>query len=282
MRVQVGDTKLFFDVEGAKLVTDGPSMRERPTVVLLHGGPGFDHSNFKPAFGQLAEVAQLVYVDHRGNGRSDRGDPSRWTLDVWADDVKGLCDALEIERPIVLGWSFGGFVAQAYAIRHPGHASKLILQSTAARMDIDRVVEAFRARGGEEAALAAKAFWTEHSDEAMAGYMLHCLPCYSPAPLDMEEMTRCVLNPELLAGPFPGEMEMDLRAGLGTVTCPTLVLAGALDPITPLGAAEEIAAALTSADVRFEVFDQSGHFIHQTEGERFFDVVRQFVTAPLP
>src|SRR5438874_9665519 len=110
MRVPVNGTHLYVDVEGPGLVVDGPAMRERPTVVLLHGGPGFDHSLFKPAYSQLADVAQVVYYDHRGNGRSDHGDPAEWNLDVWADDLHGLCEALGIERPIVLGWSFGGFV----------------------------------------------------------------------------------------------------------------------------------------------------------------------------
>ena len=76
MRVQVGDVRLFFDVEGAKLRPDGATMREVPTVLLLHGGPGFDHSNYKPDFSRLAEIAQVVYLDHRGNGRSDHGDPA--------------------------------------------------------------------------------------------------------------------------------------------------------------------------------------------------------------
>lgn len=278
MRVKVGDTTLFFDVEGAKFVPDGPGMRERPTVLLLHGGPGFDHSNFMPAFGQLADVAQLVYVDHRGNGRSDRSDPSTWRLETWADDVRGLCDVLEIEKPIVLGWSFGGFVAQAYGARHPDHPAKLIFQSTAPRMDLDNVVAAFRTVGGEEAALAAKDFWTNPTDEAQMAYMQHCLPAYSPSPLDMAQMTRCELNLELLKG-FEGEMEMDLRPGLANVTCPTLVLAGTLDPITPIPAAEEIVAALTSTTPRYEVFERSGHFIADTEPERFFTVLREFITA---
>jgi pimeloyl-ACP methyl ester carboxylesterase len=278
VRVKVADTTLFFDVEGAKFVPDGPGMRERPTVLLLHGGPGFDHSNFMPAFGQLADVAQLVYVDHRGNGRSDRGDPATWRLETWADDVPALCEVLEIEKPIVLGWSFGGFVAQAYAARHPDHPSKLIFQSTAPRMDIDRVVEAFRSVGGEEAALAAKDFWTNPTDEAQMAYLQLCIPCYSPAPLDMASMTRCVLNPELLKG-FEGELEMDLRPGLATVTCPTLVVAGRVDPITPPSAAEEIVAALTATTPQYELFEQSGHFIADTEPDRFFRVLREFITA---
>src|SRR5208282_953134 len=71
MRIDIGGMRMFFDVEGAKLRPDGPQMREVPTVVLLHGGPGGDHSAFKPHYGKLADLAQVVYIDHRGHGRSD-------------------------------------------------------------------------------------------------------------------------------------------------------------------------------------------------------------------
>ena len=81
MRIDIGGCRLFFDVEGAKLRPDGPRMREVPTVLLLHGGPGSDHSIFKPAYSQLANIVQVVYFDHRGDGRSDgRNDPERWRL----------------------------------------------------------------------------------------------------------------------------------------------------------------------------------------------------------
>jgi pimeloyl-ACP methyl ester carboxylesterase len=61
MRVQIGDVRLFFDVDGTKLRPEGSLMREVPTLLLLHGGPGFDHSGFKPDFAQLADLAQVVY-----------------------------------------------------------------------------------------------------------------------------------------------------------------------------------------------------------------------------
>jgi pimeloyl-ACP methyl ester carboxylesterase len=75
MRVSVDGTSLWFDVDGPALVPDGPAMRERPTVVLLHGGPGsFDHTYFKPEFARLTEVAQVVYLDLYGHGRSLQGE----------------------------------------------------------------------------------------------------------------------------------------------------------------------------------------------------------------
>ena len=105
-------------------------MRDRPTVVLVHGGPGgYDHSYFKPDFGRLTTVAQVVYLDLRDHGRSARHDPA-WTFEACADDVRAFCDAVGIARPIVLGHSMGGFIAMLYGARHPGHAGGLVLQST--------------------------------------------------------------------------------------------------------------------------------------------------------
>jgi proline iminopeptidase len=145
------DTRLFVDIEGPALVPDGAVMRERPTLLLLHGGPGYDHSGFKPAFSRLADIAQIVYYDHRGHGRSDRRPREEWTLDTFADDVVRLCDALGIVRPIVLGQSFGGFVAQRYIERHPAHASKVILSSTSPHLGLERKLAMFERLGGRPA-----------------------------------------------------------------------------------------------------------------------------------
>lgn len=169
MWVRVNGVLLFFDVEGAGLVPDGPRMREKPTVVLLHGGPGFDHSLYKPAFSALADIAQIVFLDHRGNGRSDGGPPESWTLAQWGDDVRAFCDTLGIARPIVYGASFGWTVALAYATRHPAHPAALILVSTeaAAGTHRDRQVALFERFGGPEVcALARRRFIDGHTDAA--------------------------------------------------------------------------------------------------------------------
>jgi proline iminopeptidase len=90
-------------------------MRERPVVICLHGGPGFDHNTLRDALSPLDDVAQLVFVDQRGNGRSHHSTSDRWNLDTWVDDIPAFCEALELHRPILLGQSFGGFVALGVA-----------------------------------------------------------------------------------------------------------------------------------------------------------------------
>ena len=132
MKILVNGVHLYFDVEGAGLRARGRHMEQLPTLLLLHGGPGVDHSVHKPAFSALTDVAQLVYLDHRGNGRSDRADEDSWNLAQWADDVHVFCQALQIDKPIVCGTSFGGMVAMEYATRHPAHPGALVLASTSA------------------------------------------------------------------------------------------------------------------------------------------------------
>jgi proline iminopeptidase len=282
MRIKIGDSRLFFDIDGAKLRPDGPRMREVPTLLLLHGGPGFDHSSYKPDLAPLADVAQLVYLDHRSQGRSDRTLPDRWTLDEWAADVKEFCDALEIERPTVMGNSFGGFVAMAYAIRHPSHPAKLILSSTAARQRLDRALAAFERLGGARAREVADNFWNHPSEEARAEYLRVCLPLYNRRKIlsDADAMSRTVFNLELMDHFIGGEMRtFNLLAGLDRIQCPTLIMAGEDDPILPVEDSEDIAKAIPSHLVRFERFANAGHGVFRDAPERALQIIRDFITS---
>ena len=203
MRVVVNGVRLFFDVEGAGLVPDRAAMREKPTLLLLHGGPGFDHSLYKPAFSMLADIAQVVYLDHRGNGRSDPGPKEHWTLAQWADDVRAFCDALEIAHPVVYGASFGGTVALAYATRHPDHPAKLIAVSAEAAGDthLDRRVALFERFGGPEVGALARLRFLDgrgHADPAsVEAWLRLAFPLYTRTPRDPDAAHRAVRHPEV-------------------------------------------------------------------------------------
>lgn len=271
--------RLFVDVEGAGLVPDGAQMREKPTLLLLHGGPGFDHAGFKPLFSQLADVAQVVYVDHRGHGRSSRRPPEEWTLDTFADDVVRLCDALGIAKPIVLGQSFGGFVAQRYLARHPAHPGKVILSSTTHHMGLARKLEVFARLGGEPARAAAEAFWRQPCAATWADYEVHCRPLYNTTPpADPLAQERGLFTPEILFASASGEQQtMQLLPGLARVQCPVLVLAGTEDPVTPLADAQEIAAAIPAPWGRLVCVDGAGHGTWRDRPEEAMRVLRAFV-----
>src|SRR5213593_4601623 len=269
MRVLVNGVRLFFDVEGASLVPDGSSMREKPTVVLLHGGPGLDHSIYKPAFSSLADIAQVIFLDHRGNGRSEPGPQESWTLAQWGDDVRAFCDVLGIARPIVYGASFGGTVALAYTTRHPAHPAKLILVSTEAAGDahLDRRVALFESQG--------------HTDLAsVEAWLRLAFPLYTRTPRDPDVARRAVRRPEVtqwFTRPGGEGHTFNLFPDLSRVRCPTLVVGGEDDPMTPIECQADIAAALPAHLVRFERFPGCGHAVLPDAPERALAVIRDFI-----
>ena len=282
MRVAIApEVRLFFDVEGPGWVASGASLREKPTLLLLHGGPGYDHSGFKPLFARLADIAQIVYYDHRGHGRSDRRPAAEWTLDTYADDVVRLCDALGIVRPIVLGQSFGGFVAQRYIERHPEHPAKVVLSSTAPAMNLERKLAMFERLGGSEARRAAEAFWKAPSPLTWAPYNVHCKPHYNTRPpVDDTAQRRIVFNEEILFTSASGEQQtMNLLPGLARARCPVLVMAGELDPVCPLQDALDIAAALPPERMRLATFANAGHGAWRDDPDAAFAVLRDFILA---
>jgi len=280
MRVEVGGTRLWFDVDGPGLVPDGPGMRRRPTVVLLHGGRGsFDPASLKPDFARLAEVAQVVWLDLPGHGRSDHGDPASWGFEGCADDVRGFCDALGIARPVVFGHSLGGFVAMLYGARHPGHAGALVLQSTHGRFDLARIVEGFRRAGGDEVADTAERVYGGDRGSVTDAQWARCWRLAGPWVTGEQERARTVMHRALNAPGLALMRGFDVLDQLGRVACPTLVGVGELDPVTPVGAARELAAALPEGTARLAVFEGAGHFTWRDAPDRYWPLLLEFVAA---
>lgn len=283
MRIRVGDVRLFVEVSGLEWVPDGDTMRRRPTVVLLHGGPGADCSALKERFAFLSDVARLVLYDHRGNGRSDDGDRSRWTLAQWGDDVRALCDTLGIERPIVIGGSFGGMVAMSYATRHPEHPAAVGLLVTMARAAPDEeIVAAFRRLGGDAVADLVRADLEHSTPETSERFVREALPLMSRHPdavsLLRREVSRTVRRPEVEIHFNNGEMKtMDLRADLARVRCPVLVLSGEMDPVCPPACLEEIVESLPATSAEGHLIAGAGHVVTLDAPDEVRRIVRDFV-----
>lgn len=276
MRVDVNGTRFWFDVDGAALVPDGGEMRARPTVVLVHGGPGsFDHSYFKPDFAPLASHAQVVYLDLRGHGRSDWGHAADWSFEVCADDIRAFCDAVGIERPIVFGHSLGAAIVLLYGARHPGHAAGLIVHGGFARWDTPRMVEGFRRAAGDEVAEAAGREYSGEpvtKEEAARRYA-----AFGPNVPDREQLARNRTNADLHEHGMECLRRCDFVDELHRVDSSTLVLVGDLDPVTPIGAAEEIVAALSDNTARLEIVAGAGHWAWKDTPERYWSLVIDFV-----
>jgi proline iminopeptidase len=276
MHIKVNGTRLWFDVEGAALAVDGEGLRERPSLLLVHGGPGgFDHSYFKPEFAVMTSHAQVVYLDLRGHGRSDWGDATSWSMEACADDIRAFCDAVGIARPIVLGHSLGGPIVLLYGARHPGHAAGLVIQSGFARWDHDRLVGAFhRFAGPEVAELASRSFAGDEvsDDEWDRVYRAfgHRLP-------DAQRQALVHDNADLNHHGMDLVRRTDLLDQLGRIDVPTLVSVGSLDPVTPVEAAEEIVAALPAGHGLIDVIQGAGHFTWLDEPDSYWPALVAFV-----
>jgi proline iminopeptidase len=277
MRVALPDgTRIFFEVIGTKLVPEGPTMRERPTMLLLHGGPGVDHSVMSHVLAPLSNAAQLVLLDHRGQGRSDGDDPDEWMLDRWVRDIADFCAVLELEHPIILGQSFGGVVALAVGARHPDLPAKLVVSSSNARFRPDRAFPMFERLGGPEVRAVVERHFSELSDESAEEFVRVALPVYNPTPMDPGVLARVRLKLEVGNEWFRREgLAVDLLPELPSIRCPTLVLGGELDPICPVADSEDIAAAIPGAELR--IVEGAGHGVFRDKPEEAVAMIREFV-----
>lgn len=284
MKARIRGTEIYFDVDGAGLVPDGDSMRERPALFLLHGGPGGDHVSFKSSVSGLSDVAQLVYVDHRGSGRSAPADPATYTLEENIADLDALRDYLGLERIAILGSSYGGMVAQGYAIQFPQRVSNLILVATSPSFrfmeDAKRIL---RERGSAEQQRVCEWLWNAsfESLDQLREYYLAMGPMYSTT-FDRDAFddswSRGIRSFEQLNLGFGGFLQtFDFTDDLHRITCPTLVLGGAHDWICPVAHARIIADRIPRAHLK--VFPHSAHSIASDEPEAFDVVLRGFLTC---
>ncbi|MBW4417849.1 MAG: alpha/beta fold hydrolase [Myxacorys californica WJT36-NPBG1] len=282
MFASIRGTKIYFDVEGAGLIPDGDRMKEKPVAFLLHGGPGADHTSYKPTFSRLADRMQLVYIDHRGQGRSARGDKSTYTLDNNVEDLEALRQYLGLTKIIVIGGSYGGMVALTYASRYPHHVSHLIAIATVPDSRfLQRAQENLAQRGTPEQIAIARYLWEGNfqSEAQLHEYFQVMQPLYSMSykpDIARDSWERTILSVDAINVAFGGFLRTyDVLKDLPKITAPTLVIGGRHDWICPPEFSEEIAEAIPKSDLR--IFEQSGHSIRADEPDALLDAISHFV-----
>ena len=281
MRARVNGIELFFDVEGAGWWPDGDALVQRPACFVIHGGPALDHSYFKPWLSPLADELQLIYVDHRGTGRSSDADPESYRLETIADDLDALREHLGLGRVDAMGNSYGGFIALTYALRHPGSIGRLCLVGTSASHRFaDAAMANLEARGSaaQKDAIAREIDGLLDTPEAFAQMWQTIMPLYFHDYDDVQGrqiVARMRGNPATSAAMFRLDMPFyDVEDRLGSIEAPTLVTVGRHDWVTPPGESELLAARIPNAEL--VIYERSGHFPFIEEREKFIDDVRAF------
>ena len=265
-----------------------------PPIVVLHGGPDFDHTYLLPELDRLAEAFRLLYYDQRGRGRSASGvRPGDVTIESEIDDIDRVRRHFGLESMAVLGHSWGGVLAMEYAIRYPERVSHLILLDTAPASAGDW--QSFREELGRrrpaadreamEAIAATDAFQRGDLEAEAAYNRIHFrMTVRRPELLDAlvarlhsddtEEgilLVRAInrrLHDETARSP-----DWDLFPALRRLDVPTLVLHAEHDFI-PVALAERIADAVPAA--RLSVLPGCGHFTVLEAPELVFEEVARF------
>ena len=280
MHVSVNGVRLFFDVEGAKFVPDGPVMREKPVLLMLHGGPGADHSIYRPAYSALADIAQIVYLDHRGNGRSEDG--PRGGLESGA---VGRRRARVLRGARHRRSDRAGRLVRRHGragLRHappgPPVETDPDQHRSRGRLDyLERRVELFERFGGPEVGALARRRFLEARGPSGPGlasrpgggwrcriYFAHPARSGHGAPRRQPAGGGCSGSPDRAARATRFNMFPDLHR----IQCPTLVLGGEDDPMHPIESQADIAAALPPHLVQFERFADCRHAVMPDAPER--------------
>lgn len=282
MQAKIRDTEIYFDIEGAGLVIDGDRMKERPTAFLVHGGPGGDHTSYKAGLSDLSQKMQLVYFDHRGQGRSARGPKETYTLENNVEDMEALRQYLGLDKIIVIGGSYGGMVALSYAIKYPQNLSHLIVIATVSDYRfLEKAKQFIAEKGTDEQKKYAELLWAGNfKDEAeLKAYFQVMAPLYSvtynPEAKNQSD-NRTIYSVDAINQAFGGFLRTyNILDRLHKITAPTLVIGGRHDWICPPEFSEEIAAAIPNSDLR--IFENSGHLIRVDEPQALKDAIAGFI-----
>jgi proline-specific peptidase len=250
-------------------------------LIALHGGPGLDHTHLRPWLDPLGEDFRVVYIDERGQGRSERVDPAMLTLEVFARDVDLLAEALEVERFALLGHSFGAIITTWHAINLGTAAGYVISGGGDSSEKLMADVEASLEAMGDAGKPIAESWEWEKSVETPedCAELMRIQGAFHFAgepPPNFAEDT--VYVPEVLRHfANAGYGDFDYTPDLGHVSKPTLILVGAEDRTTTPRAARVLHEGIRGSELA--VLDGAGHMSMIEARHAYLSEVKRFLGA---
>lgn len=287
--VPVNGVRLHVRVEGPTSGNSSPV-----PLVVVHGGPGLDHTYFLPWLDALAHEFKVVYFDQRGCGRSERlADTTAYAMDRTVDDLDALRDSLGVPAISVLGFSYGGFVALKYALAHPDHVHKLILSDTAPSLAFAAEADSLqKARTTPElkAAFDRLAKCTDLTpDERLREEFRLELPLnfHTPRKQGFIDQIADRIRYGAVAGKYLGDHDLptfDVRGRLSQIHAPTLVMVGDDDIVTPPSQAhimyDGIRDGGNNPNVTLRLISGAGHLSMIDNRDSFNTNILEFLREP--
>jgi len=260
-------------------------------LFLLQGGPGLEHTYLRPQMERLAGRYRLVFSDQRYIGKSEGIlDSAKVTFDGFVQDVDSLRKSLGFESIHILGHSFGGLTAMAYAARFPDRVRTLVLMNSAGPdyHFFEQFGENLSRRMSDTDSLKLEEIlrsdeYRNRRPEAHRGFLRTLFKSYFS---DTSQAVQLNLAMTENTSRNRGKVntwiwqdlgEYDLRAEIARIACPTLVIHGDSDPV-PLESALAIQKAIPQSKI--VVLQKTGHFPYIEKPGRLFKVLNQFYNKP--
>jgi proline iminopeptidase len=283
MKAKIRGTEIYFDIAGMQLAPYKKYFIEKPMLFMLHGGPGSDHLPFKQHSLELEQTAQLVFIDHRGCGRSKKTKQNEYTLENNIEDIEALRKYLGLGRISILGTSYGGIVAQGYAIRYLKNLDKLVLVSTAPSFRfIEEAKNILQDRGTVKQIAACEHLWngtfknSQHVTEFFK--LMESLYLISNKKNQKQALspTKTIWSHQALNQGFGDFLQhFDYISKLKKITCPTLIIAGEKDWICNSTQSKIIAQEIPHS--RLKVFKNCGHAVAVDAHDQYIKIIKNFL-----
>jgi len=291
MKATIRGTEIYFDIAGMHIEPKSGKLIEKPVLFLIHGGPGGNHLHFKNDSIKLQNTAQLVFIDQRGCGWSKKTKKSDYTLENNIEDIEALRKYLGLDKICILGHSYGGMVAQGYAIRYGKHVEKLILSATAPSYHfIDEAKENLLKVGNKKQINTCdKYLWngTFRNERDINHYFNIMESLYYAGKKRREkqikskntsksESLKNTFSHEVLNAGFSGFLHhFNLIPKLKKITSPTLILAGNDDWICSPKQSRIMAKHIP--DAKLKIFKKCSHVISTDVPDRYLKEITHFL-----
>lgn len=276
--VDANDVQLYYKTVG-----------QGPPIVILHGGPGFDHHHMLP-FAELAGEHTVVFYDQRTTGDSTgQADPNSITIDNFVEDLETLRRELNLGKINLIGHSWGSLLAMYYGIKHPDNLSSLTLLSPYASSEIfgeystnlqARMQEVDRYDMGQIE--NSDGFKDRETEIVQEYYRASVRPMFHDRSkadkLDMTFGKNTANNQAFVAVLLMANLgEFDIHEQLPVIKCPTLIMHGDDDPL-PVEAAYKVHKQIPES--KFIVLKNSGHFIFIESQREVLSAIERFLRDP--
>jgi 3-oxoadipate enol-lactonase len=246
------------------------SQGDGPAIVFVHGLGGTSNV-WHAQRATLSRYMRVVTFDLAGSGRSDKSKKT-YSIDGWADDIAGLMDHLGLHDAVVVGHSMGTVIVQKFAAKYPQKAKAIVLAGALVELTppgkeaFTKRAETVESQGmigvADQVLLGALSPGTRERNPALAGLVREML------------LSNC---PTCYAGHCRALIAGSARADQPRIACPTLLVVGDQDPVTPLAMQRQIAAAIANSKIR--IVPDTAHLTMLETPGAFNTILLEFVAG---